>query len=295
MTGKNFFSSRLTGNNLDSWNVLSVDEQADNEHLLKPFSHFCQMDRSMLFASYLGDTLVGLAAVYLAREDKSAVLAGIRVHQKYRESSTKQVIRSSLPLFATANIQNVVAAVVDGNESTVSYFPLTNFLYSWSRGALEDLGFTQIGEIYHCTIRNISNSVEISSTEDDEYEHSKGMELIGRIRKQGEMVPSNDLLGLDIGISNHQLVSIPHNDDMKMLFTHANLGNEIIFPVFLTDPGISAISSSDFFQLTSKKSDIDTLYFPSIRDSQIPILRDLASKLEGELVVNSLALMKKNL
>ena len=295
MTGKNFFSSRHTGNNIDLWNLLNEDEKPKNENLLKAFSHFCQMDGAMLFASYLGEELIGLAAVYLAREDKSAVLVGLKVHQDHRESSTRQVIRSSLPLFRTANIQKVVAVVRKEKKPAANYFPLTNFLYSWSREALDDLGFIRIGEISHCTIRNISNSVAISSKHNSEYEHSRGMELISRIRNNGEIVPPNDLLGLDIAKRDQRVIVATSHDVIKMLFTYVDFGKEIVFPVFLTERDMATNMLSDSLKLSSTRSDIDTLTFPSIRNSQIPILKELASKLEGELVVNSLVLMKKNL
>jgi hypothetical protein len=295
MTGKSFFSSRLTGNKVDLWNLLCENEEERNEQLLNSFSHFCGTEGAMLFASYLGDELIGLAAVYLVREDKSAVLAGLRVQPDYRDSSTRQVIRSSLPLFRTANIQDVVAVVVKEKEAAADYFPLTSHLHNWSRDALDDLGFIQIGEINQCTINNISNSVAISSKYSSKYEHSKALEMISRIRNNGEIVPPNDLLGLDIGRRFQQVIVGTSHEVIQMLFTYVVLGNEIIFPVFLTEPDIGTNMVSDSFNASSARSDIDTLSFPSIRNSQIPVLKELASRLDGDLMVNSLVVMKKSL
>ncbi|TFG11961.1 hypothetical protein EU537_10820 [Candidatus Thorarchaeota archaeon] len=295
MTGKGFFSTRLTSDNVDLWNLLQEDEKTKNTRVLKAFAHFCQMDRSMLFASYLGDELIGLAAVYLAKEDKSAMIAGIKVHQEYRESSTRQVIRSSLPLFRTTNIQSVVAAVAEVKETIADYFPFTGYLQSWSREALEDLGFRPIGAVNYCRIENISKSIIISSSKKSDYSHSQGMELIRRIRKQGERVPSTVLLGLDLGESTKHSVISSTDDAISMLLTYVNIGNEIVFPVFLAEAGMAANEVSKCFKLSPNKSNIDALIFPSIRQSQVTIMEELAAKLEGELVVNSLALMQKNL
>ncbi|MFW9910118.1 MAG: hypothetical protein ACFFEF_16295 [Candidatus Thorarchaeota archaeon] len=141
MGESSFFSRRLTDKELNLW--MEIGKGQDVLAISKTFIHLAD---SMLFASFLGEDVIGASAIYRDRSRLSMALLSIRILEQYRERTTSHIMKSSLPFFKTVAIREADVLVAKGSEDNEYPFPLICVLGPWARKAIDENGFFKIAE-----------------------------------------------------------------------------------------------------------------------------------------------------
>ncbi len=139
------FNGRLSKDKVDTW-LDFLNEVSESGSINQPLAKaFLQLPESITFVSSIEDHIVGGTSIYRDRTRLSMVLTSVGVIEKFRESATYQIIKSSLPFFKTVAIRDVDALIPLEAKKNSLAFPLSLELDSWVKPDIKRLGFSQEG------------------------------------------------------------------------------------------------------------------------------------------------------
>ena len=289
MTDESFFSRRLTSSELELWLELGKISKA------KDHSNFAKMymnsDSSMFFVSYVGEDLVGGTAIFKDQVRLGMALVSTRIVPSWRERTSPQIVKSSLPFFRSASIRDVDAVVfLDETQSTHS-FPFNFALDHWTKTALERNGFEEESHFFHVT-GGISVSVEGGNVEWDKIMNLDGLK---KLFWKSDLKCSLFWYLMDIHKVAGIVLTSSINDDVRFSLGISKVDNSTIMVTLLVNESLvdlDTVAKSILYE--ARKVDAERIVFPLLSEHQLGLIDTLETLTANVYDKRELKLLRRN-
>jgi len=298
MSDERFYSRRLTGKELTLWLDLGRDalteyEAADDLEIVELLMN---LENSMFFVSFLGDTPVGASAIYKDTARNAMALLSVRIVSEYRNRITGHLIKSSLPFFKTVAIREVDCLVSPIKEEGFS-FPIQNTLYDWSEQYLSEHGFVEAGVVSLRTFKIPKSSPSLVLQWDATPAKKQALrDLFWEIEEKERQDYSHFWMGIDLCRAAGRLYTIS-KDGRCVAAAGAIISQNqlIIMSIMHNAKEIDEIAFASSLIALAQESGVDNIVFTYLENTLGSFKEHIDSLCGNPNTVSKLKLMRKNL
>ena len=290
MTDESFFSRRLTSSELDIWLELGkISEAKDQSKFAQTFMNF---DSSMFFVSYVGDDLVGGTAIYRDQIRLGMAIVNARIVPSWRERTSTQIVKSSLPFFRSASIRDVDAIINLGEKESEHPFPFNFVLDHWTQTALEKNGFEEESLLFNVTGDNPASS----EVESSDWDTTMNLEGLKKLFWKSDLKCSLFWYLMDIHKEEGIIQTASDNEDVRFGLGISKVSNSTIMVTLLMNESLidyDAVAKSILYE--SRKLSAERIVFPLLSGRQLGLIDTLETMTGSEYDKKELKLLRKNL
>ncbi len=278
------FNGRLSKDRIDTWLNLLIENSESCSMDRSLAKAFLQLPESITFVSSIEDNIVGGTSIYRDRTRLSMVLTSVGVIEKFRESATYQIIKSSLPFFKTVAIREVDALFPFDTKKKSLAFPLSLELDSWIKDVIKRLGFSQEGFINHYSFKIHNNGGEKSLGWIKEHNMKQVSELIWEQSKPMGLTNSLVWVSRDFAASRKCLMITLHEEQVVAVAGFWKLSDRLcVTPILINPTLVSWKLVAESIVSEARRNGLKFLELPLIGDGQ----GDLISELENHCRTSS--------
>lgn len=290
MTDESFFSRRLTSSELDIWLELGkISGATDQRNFAQTFMNF---DSSMFFVSYVGDDLVGGTAIYRDQIRLGMAIVNARIVPSWRERTSTQIVKSSLPFFRSASIRDVDAVINLEEKESKHPFPFNFVLDHWTQTALEKNGFEEESLLFNVTGDNPASS----EVESSDWDTTMNLEGLKKLFWKSDLKCSLFWYLMDIHKEEGIIQTASDNEDVRFGLGISKVSNSTIMVTLLMNESLidyDAVAKSILYE--SRKLSAERIVFPLLSGRQLGLIDTLETMTGSEYDKKELKLLRKNL
>jgi len=290
MTDESFFSRRLTSSEIDIWLELGkISGAKDQSNFAQTFMNF---DSSMFFVSYVGEDLVGGTAIYKDQIRLGMAIVNARIVPSWRERTSTQIVKSSLPFFRSASIRDVDAIITLEEKESEHPFPFTFVLDHWTQTALEKNGFEEESLLFNVTGDNPASS----EVESSDWDTTMNLEGLKKLFWKSDLKCSLFWYLMDIHKEEGIIQTASDNEDVRFGLGISMVNNSTAMVTLLMNESLidyDAVAKSILYE--SRKLSAERIVFPLLSGRQLGLIDNLETMTGSEYNKKELKLLRKNL
>ncbi|MFW9963107.1 MAG: hypothetical protein ACFFCX_06075 [Candidatus Sifarchaeia archaeon] len=270
------FNGRLAKNEVDTWLDL-LSESNPSSHLNRVLAKaFLQLPESITFVTSIENKIIGGTSIYRDRTRLAMVIASVAVFKEFRESTTYQIVKSSLPFFKTVAIRDVDVLVSLETGKNNLGFPLSLELDSWVTDIIKRIGFSESGTLEHYSF-GITKKIKekpVQWMKEDNKEQVR--ELIWDQSKSMGLVNSFVWLARDFAANRSCLMTV--NDEEKVVAVAGfwSLSSALcVTPIMIDPDSISWSQIADSLIAEASERNMNQIELPLIGNGQLELIQEL--------------------
>ncbi len=290
MTDESFFSRRLTSSELDIWLELGKISGANDQS--KFAKMFMNLESSMFFVSYVGEDLIGGTAIYKDQIRLGMAIVNARIVPSWRERTSVQIIKSSLPFFRSASIRDVDVIISSEEKESEYPFPFNFVLDHWTQTALEKNGFEEESLLFNVTGDNPASS----EVESSDWDTTMNLESLKKLFWKSDLKCSLFWYLMDIHKEEGIIQTASDNEDVRFGLGISKVSNSTVIVTLLMNESLidyDAVAKSILYE--SRKLSAERIVFPLLSGRQLGLIDTLETMTGNEYDKKELKLLRKNL
>ncbi|MHA1481325.1 MAG: hypothetical protein ACTSQZ_07890 [Candidatus Thorarchaeota archaeon] len=289
MTDESFFSRRLTSNELDIWLELGkISGAKDQSNFAKMFMNF---DSSMFFVSYVGEDLVGGTAIYKDQVRLGMAIVNARIVPSWRERTSIQIVKSSLPFFRSASIRDVDVVINLEENQSEHPFPFNFVLERWTQTALEKNGFKEESPMYHASGDNPTSS----EGESIDWDTTMNLDGLKELFWKSDLKCSHYWFLMDIHKEAGIVQTSSDNEKVRFSIGISKVSNSTVMVTLLINESLidnNTVAKSILYE--ARKLNAERIVFPLLSEHQLGLIDTLETLTANVYDKGELKLLRRN-
>jgi hypothetical protein len=291
------FNRRLREQEIELWLKL-VRNSTDTGYIEQNLAYsFLQLPETIAYISSINDEIIGGTSIYRDRIRLGMVLCSVAIQEKYREISTYQMIKTSLPFMRTVAIRDVDAVIRRPADEKGIGFPASFELDAWMSNVLKKIGFVSVGNIWSYTLESIDvlnlKSDGIHWDIEPDLEGTK--QLIWEQSKTAGIDTSLIWTALDFAVNRGTLRTFSVNGSTRIAVSIDKLSNIMIGGFLVIDPEYTTDSIVNHLANELGRRQQLRIHLPLVGEGQKDFIEFLGEKMGASLNKRSLTLLRKSL
>ena len=258
---------------------------------------FLQLPDTIAFVASIDDEIIGGTSIYRDRIRLGMVLSSVAIKEEYREISTFQAIKTSLPFMKTVAIRDIDAVITKSPDEKGIGFPASFELDFWMKSILEKIGFAPVGNIWSCALEN--NDDLIAKPNGMPWDHEPNMEgakqLIWAQSKAAGLTTSLIWTALDFASKRGTLRTLSVNGSTRIATSIDRVCDIVLVGLLAIDPEYSTNSAVSHIANELRREQQLSIHLPLVGEGQQDFVKLLAEELGATLKGRSLTLLRKKL